>query len=122
MAYLVSILGLISTGIGLMGLAQPRLIVALVNICDGPFRFRLAIALRLAMGLALLVVAPACRLPITVTVIGVIAIVAAAAIAIGGQRRLDSLIEWWFAQPPSVMRASALFTLVFGALLIYSGA
>ena len=121
MTVIVSILGVLAAAIGLMGVAQPRRIINLVEYWDGPTRFRLAIVVRLVLGVVLLVVAPDCRLPIVVSVLGIIAIVAAVAILIVGQRRLDSFIGWWLTRPPAVIRVSALFALAFGVLLVYAG-
>lgn len=122
MAILVSILGVLAAAVGLIGLAQPRRIINLINYWEGPTRFRLAIAVRLVLGVVLLVVASDCRLPAVVTALGVIAIVAAVAILIVGQHRLDSFIAWWLARSPAVIRVSMLFALAFGVLLIYVGA
>ena len=105
-----------------MGLANPKLIVGLVEHWRGRTRFRLAVGVRLVLGAALLIVAPSCRLPVVVQAIGAISIVAALAILIAGQERLDALIWWWITRPKSVMRISATFALAVGILLVYAGA
>ncbi len=122
MAVLVSIVGALAAVVGLMGLANPKVIVNLVKYCEGPMRFRLAVGVRLVMGVVFLIAAPACRLPVVVQVLGVIAIVAAFVLLIVGQKRLDTFITWWLSRPPAVVRVAALFALAFGALLIYAGA
>ncbi len=121
MSVVVSILGVLAAIIGLLGLANPKIIVGLVEFWRGPTRFRLAVGVRLVLGTLLLVVAPACRLPLVVQVLGIISIMAAIVILIVGQERLDSFIGWWLARPPAVIRVSALFALFFGVLLVYAG-
>ncbi len=122
MSAIVSIFGATAAIIGLLGLANPKCIINLVQHWRGPTRFRLAIGVRLVLGVILLVVAPTCRLPVVVQAVGVIAIVAAIVILIVGQRRLDSFIDWWLTCPPAVIRVSAMFAFSFGLLLIYAGA
>lgn len=121
MAIIVSILGVVAVAIGLMAVAQPKRLVELVNHWRGPKRFWLAIVLRIIIGAVLLLVAPACSYPTLVSALGVIAIVAALIIWIAGQRRLDSVIDWWLGRP-ELIRASALFAIAFGILMVYAGA
>ena len=122
MSAIVSFLGVLAATVGLMGLANPKSIVVLVERWRGPTRFRLAVGVRLILGVILLAVAPSCRLPGLVQIIGVISIVAAMVILIAGQERLDSFIWWWLKRPPKIIRVSALFAFAFGILLIYAGA
>ena len=122
MAILVSILGVLATVIGVMGLAQPQRMIAIVEYWDGPTRFRVAVVVRLIFGVTFLVVAPDCRLPIVVHTLGSIAILAAAVILMVGQRRLDLFIGWWLTRRPAVIRMSALFAFALGVLLVYAGA
>ena len=122
MSVVVSILGVLAAMIGLMGLANPKTIVGLVEYWRGPTRYYVAVGVRMVLGVIFLVVAPSCRLPILVQVLGVISIVAAIVILIAGQERLDSFISWWLKRPPGVIRVSALFAFAFGILLVYAGA
>ena len=122
MSVVVSILGVLAAMIGLMGLANPKTIVGLVEHWRGATRYHLAVGVRMVLGVIFLVVAPSCRLPILVQVLGVISIVAAIVILIAGQERLDSFISWWLKRPPGVIRVSALFAFAFGILLVYAGA
>lgn len=122
MSVVVSILGVLAVMIGLLGLANPRFILGLVEYYRGPTRFRLAVGVRLVLGVLLLTVASSCRLPVLVQGVGVLSIVAATVILIAGQERFDTFIEWWLKHPPAFLRISALFALVFGILLVYAGA
>ena len=122
MAVIVSVLGSIGALIGLLGLANPRYIVDLVQFWRGPTRFRLAVGVRVVLGIVLLVVAPACRVPILVQCVGAISVVAAIVILVVGQKRLDAFIRWWLTRPSAVVRVSALFAFSLGVLLVYAGA
>jgi len=120
-AIIVSILGVLITLIGVMGIAKPQRLIYLVEHWHGPTRFWVAIVVRVLLGVALLAVAPACRLPMLVRIIGVISIVAAMGILIFGRARLDSFIRWWLMRP-ALMRLSATVAVAFGVLLVYAGA
>ncbi len=122
MAVVVSLIGILAATIGVLGLANPKSIVGLVEHWRGRTRFRLAVGVRLVLGVFFLVVAPSCRLPIVVQAVGVISIVAAIGILIAGQDRLDALIWWWIKRPKSAIRVSAIFALAVGILLVYAGA
>ena len=106
---------------GIVWLVQPKRLVDLIDGWQGPSRFWFAVVFRLLIGIVFLLVAPGCRAPIVVLVFGWIAIVAAVIILVVGRERLDRFIAWWLARPPSVIRISALFAVVFGAVLIYAG-
>jgi hypothetical protein len=118
MHLLVTIVGVLAVLIGLIGLIQPNVFVALVQRFRGPTRFWFAVGFRIAIGIALIAVAPACRHPLVVRVFGGIAVLAGLIILASGQRRLDATIAWWIADDKK-LRLSALFALVIGGLLIY---
>ena len=120
MAWMVTLLGVLSAAIGVVGTFRPERLVSLVAHWHGAARFWLAVLVRLVVGVALLVVAPACRWPWLVRVLGVVAVMAALVILGCGQQRLDRLIAWWLSRP-ELVRVSALFALALGLLLIYAG-
>lgn len=121
MAYFVSILGILMVAIGLFWLVQPKHLVTLIERWKHPSRFWFAVLVRLVLGIVFLIVAPACRVPVVIQVFGGIAIAAALIILALGQQRLDRFIAWWLSRSPAVIRVSASFAVVFGALLVYAG-
>lgn len=121
MAIVVPVLGVVIALIGLMGLANPRSLIALVQRWRSPGRFWFAAVIRVVLGVVFLVVAPDCRAPLVVRLVGLVSIVAAVAILISGRVRLDAFLEWWLRRPPKLLRLWAAAAIAFGALLIYAG-
>ncbi len=121
MAVIVSVLGVLITGIGLTGVVIPRTLIALVRRRQGPGRFWFAVSIRLVLGVVFLTVAPDCRAPMVVRAVGVIWIAAALGMLGLGTARLDRFIEWWLGRPLTHVRLWASGAIAFGALLIYAG-
>ena len=107
--------------IGLMGVLNPRSLMALVQRGRGPVRFWFAVSFRLVLGAVFLAVAPDCRAPMVVRTVGVISIAAALGLVVLGTARLDKIIEWWLARSLTYVRLWASGAIAFGALLIYAG-
>ena len=72
MAVIVTVLGGLIAAIGLMGVVNPRSLVALVQHWRGPARIWFVVSIRLVLGVVFLAVAPDCRAPIVIRAIGVI--------------------------------------------------
>ena len=121
MAFIVSILGVLITLMGVLGIANPQRLINLAEHWHGPTRFWIAILVRVVLGVVLLAVAPACRLPMFVRIVGAIQIVAALVILILRHARLDAFIRWWLIRP-ALIRFSGFVAIAFGALLVYAGA
>ena len=120
MAIIVPVLGVVIAVIGVVGLADPRSLIKLVQHWQSPARFGFAVAIRVVLGVVFLAVAPDCRAPLVVRIVGVVSIVAAIAILILGRARLDAFIEWWLRRP-ALLRLSATMAIACGALLVYAG-
>ena len=104
MAVIVPVLGGISAVIGLMGVLNPRSLMALVQRWRGPARFWFAVSIRLVLGAVFLAVAPDCRAPMVVRVVGAVSIAAALGLVVLGTARLDRFIEWWLGHSLTYVR------------------
>ena len=121
MAVIVPVLGGLSAVIGLMGVLNPRSMMALAQRHRGPVSFWFAVSFRLVLGAVFLAVAPDCHAPMVVRVTGVVSIAAALGLVVLGTARLDKFIEWWLGRSLTYVRLWASGAIAFGALLIYAG-
>ena len=119
MTLLIAALGALAVLVGLVGLARPDQFRSMFNTMDSRTRFVLAVVIRLAMGGLLWLLADELRHPHVMRILAIIAVVAAVGVLVMGRTRLDRLVEWWLSRPDGMLRASALFVVVFGAYLVY---
>jgi uncharacterized membrane protein YuzA (DUF378 family) len=121
MNFLVALVGWALVATGLLGIAQPHLMLSWVLGWPGDVRFYVTVGTRVLLGLLFIFSAPKCRLPRFIGTIGIIALVAGAVYFFLGRGRLDSLIQWMFGQPSMFIQLLYAVTILFGAALIYSG-
>ena len=121
MNFLVALVGWALVATGLLGIAQPHLMLGWVLGWPGDVRFYVTVGTRVLLGLLFIFSAPKCRLPRFIGTIGIIALVAGAVYFFLGRGRLDSLIQWMFGQPSMFIQLLYAVTILFGAALIYSG-
>lgn len=122
MALLVTLVGVLILGIGVLIAVAPARFFHWIASMETTIRFRAAILVRVVIGLLFLLAAPSCRQPAVVQVVGIIILLAAAGLLLLGRERLDSFLSWWMSRPLSLHRVWAVVAWGFGALLIYSGA
>ena len=121
MALLVVLIGVLITAMGFVGLAAPRWVVGGILSWQPRTRFYFAVGVRFAFGAALLLQASTCRFPGVIFALGAIALVAAVVLAFLGQRRVDSMFQWWLRRPMTVLRAWLAAAVPFGGFLVYAG-
>lgn len=121
MGAFVTLFGVLASVIGIVGLVSPSRLVGTVTYFNGSTRFQLAVGGRLLLGLVFFLAAPVCRMPLVVESLAVISIVAAIVLLVAGQKRLDNLLTWWSNCSPNVVRISAVFSLIVGILIAFSG-
>ena len=121
MNFLVALVGWVLVATGLLGIAQPHLMLGWVLGWPGDVRFYVTVGTRVLLGLLFIFAAPKCRLPRFIRTIGIIALVAGAVYFFLGRGRLDSLIQWMFGQPSMFIQLLYSVTILFGVALIYSG-
>ena len=121
MALLVVLFGVLITAMGGVGLAAPRWVVGGILSWKPRTRFYFAVGVRFAFGAALLLEASTCRFSAVIFALGAIALVAALVLALLGQRRVDSMFQWWLQRPMAVLRAWLAAAVLFGGFLVYAG-
>lgn len=120
MAFVALVLSLLVALLGALGVVAPERLLDVVRRFQTPAGLYAAAAIRLVLGLALLLAAPASRAPEAVRILGVFIVVAGVITPFFGIERFRRLLEWWSALGPGLVRAWAVFALVFGLLLAYT--
>ncbi len=119
---LVSLIGLVVAGIGVLGVVAP---IKLKGLLDGQrvlTRLPVTLAVRIITGSIFVIAAADCRLPTLVRLVGLLEFGGAAVLLGLGGERLGRFVEWWLARPPSFVRYWCLAAFTFGAVLLYAGA
>ena len=120
MALIVSLLSILTLGIGVFGLVSPAGVRSLVSRFRSKTGFWTAIVLRLIFGVALSSVAPSSRAPAALEVLGVVSLASAVALPLLGMPRFQSILSWWSRQSPIFVRAWSAATAVVGAFILWS--
>ena len=120
MNFLVALVGCVLVATGLLGIAQPHLMLTWVLGCSVDVRFYVTIGTRVLLGLLFIFAAPKCRLPRFIRTIGIIALVAGLVYFLLGRGRLDSLVQWMFGQPGAFIQLLYAAAVLFGGVLVYS--
>jgi len=120
MNFLVAIVGWMIVAIGLLGIAQPHLMLSWVLGWPADVRFYVTIGTRVLLGLLFILAAPKCRLPRFIRTIGIIALIAGAVYFFLGRGRLELLIQWMFGQPSVFIQLLYAAAVLFGGVLVYS--
>jgi uncharacterized membrane protein YuzA (DUF378 family) len=121
MNFLVALVGWVLVATGLLGIAQPHLMLGWVRGWPRDVQFYVTVGTRVLLGLLFIFAAPKCRLPRFIRTIGIIALVAGAVYFFLGRGRVDSLIQWMFGQRSMLIQLLYAVTILFGVALIYSG-
>ena len=120
MLIIVAVLGSGITLIGLLGVAQPRVVIgAIEGIWESSDGLYLAAASRGVLAVIFILAAPASRFPMALYVLGGLALGTAIGLLIVGHERVQRLLEWWIARPDGFMRVWGLLAVAFGAFLVY---
>ena len=121
MSAIVSAVGIVIAGLGILGVIRPRNLVHLVSIpWKSPSGLYLAIVVRLIFGVALIGAASSSRFPNVLLIIGVLSIITAFLAPLLGFERLREFIDWWLARPPVFIRSWAAIAAVFGVFLVFA--
>lgn len=120
MAIIAIILSSAVAGMGVLGLASPTTLLAVVRRFQSPSGLYAAMAIRLVLGLALFMAAPGSRAPGVLQVLGIVTMVAGLITPIFGLERFRRLLDWWAAQGAGFIRIWAAFATAFGVYLIYA--
>jgi hypothetical protein len=121
MNFLVALVGWVLVATGLLGIAQPHLMLSWVRGWPRNVQFYVTVGTRVLLGLLFIFAAPKCRLPRFIRTIGIIALLAGAVYFFLGPGRVDSLIQWMFGQRSMLIQLLYAVTILFGVALIHSG-
>ncbi len=121
LAVLVSLVGLVVAGIGLLGVVAPTRLVRLLDDQRLLTSLPVTLAIRIVTGAIFVIAASDCRLPTLVRLIGFVEFGGAAVLLGLGGDRLGGFVEWWLERPSSFVRCWCLAASTLGIILIYSG-
>jgi hypothetical protein len=124
-AKLVSVIGVIASVFGAVGVLSPATMGSIEEMFRSPAAIYSAAAIRLAVGALLIWVGPSCRpdkrwVGLLVRGIGVLAILAAIVLVVLGPAHVQEFIAWSSNQP-TFLRGVSLFVLIVGGFLVYAG-
>ena len=121
MGPVVSAFGLLLLAVGVIGVFNPKAVIARLQAMTPNVRMGIAVGVRLLMGVLFLLAAGDTRHPTVITVLGWIALVAALLLPLFGTRRLDAMVAWWFERPQGLLRFQFSAALAFAVYLIWAG-
>jgi hypothetical protein len=121
MNFVVAIVGWMIVATGVLGIAQPHLMLSWVLGWPADVRFYVTVGTRLLLGLLFIFAAPKCRWPRFIRIMGVIALLTAVVYSFLGRGRLELLIQWLFGQPSVFIQLLYAASVLFGVVLVYSG-
>ena len=105
---------------GLLGLSLPDPFVGLVGSFQAPPVLYIAGVLRMAFGAILFLAAPHSRMPIALRVLGTILFVGGLLTPVIGIAFADSILAWWKAGGPAIVRMWAAVAFLLGGFIIYA--
>lgn len=120
MVILVKLLGIITVVFGVTFLMRPEVIKKYMAFWTKGKRVYTGGSLSILIGIILLFAASQCGVVWFVTVIGIWGLIKGIILFILGPKKVISMINWWIARPPAVLRILALLTLSIGTLLVCS--
>jgi hypothetical protein len=117
----IVLLGLIIIAAGIFGIARPERSFAMLLYWPAEVLLFVAVAVRVVIGMVFILAAPSCRFPRIMYAVGIAALIAALVIVLLGANRVQSVVQWWFRQPPLCVQSVYVGVILFGAFLVYSG-
>lgn len=119
MKTVITIVGLLAVGAGIIGLIVPNVLLTVGRDVLTPTGLYVIAALRVFIGLLLIVAAKASRMPRLVRILGSIVLVAGIATPLFGVDRSVAILDWYARQGLFVLRLAALVLVAAGAFMIY---
>lgn len=112
--------GFLMAAIGIVGIADPLLLLDATSFTLTSLGLYIAAAFRVVFGLVLIGVASTSRMPRTLRTLGVIIVVAGIITPFVGVERARGIVAWWVGQGNAFMRIWASIAVVFGLFIIYA--
>ena len=117
---LALLVGLFMVAIGMVGVAAPHGLLAVVRSILTPRGLYLVAAVRIVFGVILVLVAPSSRAPRVLRLLGLIMLVAGLTTPFFGVDRARAMLDWWSAEGPAFMRLWAGLAVALGAFVVYA--
>ena len=122
MNFLVALVGWALVATGLLGIAQPHLMLSWVSWLARGCSVYVTVGTRVLLGLLFIFSAPKCRLPRFISTVGIIALwLPARFISFLAAAALTRSFNGCSASPACCIQLLYAVTILFGAALIYSG-
>jgi len=112
--------GLLMSAIGIVGIADPSLLLDATSFTLTSLGLYVAAAFRVVFGFVLIGVASTSRMPRTLRILGAIIVVAGIITPFVGVERARGIVEWWVRQGIAFMRIWASLAVIFGLFIIYA--
>ncbi len=119
-AFIVLLIGLVISCVGLGGVASPAGLIAFVCNWQPRWRIPFAAALRIVFGVALWLAAVDSHAPTALRVLGACSFVAGLALPFIGRARFNALVDWWAQRSPGVIRCWAGVAALLGGFSIWA--
>ena len=121
MAVIVLIVGLIVLGMGILVLISPASLKRMLHIFLAKQWWYFVTGIRILVGILFILVASETRSPLFVRMVGVLFILAGLVVPLMGTARIQRLVSWWLERSDATLRLWALFSIAFGAAILWSG-
>jgi hypothetical protein len=113
-------IGLLIAAMGVVAVASPDALGAIVGALITPGGLYVVAAFRVAVGIVLLRAASASRTPLILGTLGAVILVSGLITPLFGVERARAVFEWWAGQPGIVMRTWGAIVVLLGAFVAYS--
>ena len=120
MRWLAIAFGFMIAAIGIVGMADPALLLYATSFMLTSLGLYIAAAIRVVFGLVLIGVAATSRMPRTLRILGFFIVIAGIITPFFGIARARAFVEWWSVQSTVFMRIWVSFAVLFGLFIIYA--
>jgi len=112
--------GAVIAAIGIVGLADPALLLDATSFMQTSVGLYIAAVFRVVFGVVLIWIAGTSRMPRTLRILGAFIVLAGIITPFVGVERVHAIVEWWSAQDVVFMRTWATVAVIFGIFIIYA--
>jgi uncharacterized membrane protein len=112
--------GFLMAAIGIVGIADPFLLLDATRFTLTSLGLYIAASFRVVFGLVLIGVASTSRMPRTLRTVGAIIVIAGIITPFVGVERARGIVAWWISQGNVFMRIWASIAVIFGLFIIYA--
>lgn len=120
MRWIAIAFGVLIAAIGIVGLADPVLLLNAATSMQTSVGLYVVAALRVGFGLVLIGAAAASRLPRTLRILGILIVLAGIITPFFGVERTRAVVAWWSGQSTAFMRTWVSFAIIFGLFIIFA--